>query len=149
MLAGIALWGSTYKNIGVSRLKLRVAFCRRLRSCRREYCRGARSMPFFRDHELTVHYLERGRGEPLLLVHGLGSSGADWAFQVAALEQRFRIIVPDLPGSGHSLPPRNEYTIAGFAAALWKLMDHLRIERPNIVGFSLGVAVALEMATLR
>ncbi|HEX3951066.1 MAG TPA: alpha/beta hydrolase [Steroidobacteraceae bacterium] len=106
-------------------------------------------MAFFHDDELTIHYLERGRGEPLLLIHGLGCSGADWAFQVAALEHRFRIIVPDLPGSGHSLPPRNEYTIAGFAAALWKLMDHLQIVRPNIVGFSLGGAVALEMATLR
>src|SRR5580704_8219955 len=106
-------------------------------------------MPFFRDDGLSIHYLERGRGEPLLLIHGLGSSGADWAFQVAALEHRFRVIVPDLPGSGHSLPPRSEYTIAGFASALWKLMDHLEIARPNIVGFSLGGAVALEMATLR
>jgi len=106
-------------------------------------------MPFFQNDELSIHYLERGRGEPLLLIHGLGSSGADWAFQVAALEQRFRVIVPDLPGSGHSSPPRREYTIAGFASALWKLMDHLKIARPNIVGFSLGGAVALEMATLR
>ena len=106
-------------------------------------------MPFFHDGESSIHYLERGRGEPLLLIHGLGSSGADWAFQVAALEHRFRIIVPDLPGSGHSAPPPSEYTIAGFAHALWKLMDHLRITKPNIVGFSLGGAVALEMATLR
>ena len=106
-------------------------------------------MPFFRNDELSIHYLERGRGEPLLLIHGLGGSGADWAFQVTALEHRFRIIVPDLPGSGHILPPRSEYTIAGFASALWKLMDHLKIVRPNIVGFSLGGAVALEMATLR
>jgi 3-oxoadipate enol-lactonase len=106
-------------------------------------------MPFFRNDELSIHYLQRGRGEPLLLIHGLGGSGADWAFQVAALEHRFRVIVPDLPGSGHSLPPRSEYTIAGFASALWKLMDHLKIVRPNIVGFSLGGAVALEMATLR
>jgi 3-oxoadipate enol-lactonase len=106
-------------------------------------------MPFFRDDELSIHYLERGRGEPLLLIHGLGCSGADWAFQVAALERRFRVIVPDLPGSGHSAPPPDEYTIAGFADALWKLMDHLGIKQPNLVGFSLGGAVALEMATLR
>jgi 3-oxoadipate enol-lactonase len=106
-------------------------------------------MPFFRDDEFSIHYLERGRGEPILMIHGLGSSGADWAFQVAALEQRFRIIIPDLPGSGHSPPPRNDYTIEGFAHALWKLMDHLKIATPNIIGFSLGGAVALEMATLR
>jgi pimeloyl-ACP methyl ester carboxylesterase len=98
---------------------------------------------------MSIHYLERGRGEPLLLIHGLGCSGADWAFQVAALENHFRIIIPDLPGSGHSRPPATEYTIAGFAHALWKLMDHLGLQTPNIVGFSLGGAVALEMATLR
>ena len=68
-------------------------------------------MPFFRDDDLSIHYLERGHGEPILLIHGLGSSGADWAFQVAALEPHFRIIVPDLPGSGHSSPPLTEYTI--------------------------------------
>ncbi|HEY2145535.1 MAG TPA: alpha/beta hydrolase [Steroidobacteraceae bacterium] len=106
-------------------------------------------MPFFRDDGLMIHYLERGRGEPLLLIHGLGSSGADWAFQVAALEHRFRIIVPDLPGSGHSSPPLDEYSISGFADALWKLMDHMGIAQTNIVGFSLGGAVALEMATRR
>jgi 3-oxoadipate enol-lactonase len=106
-------------------------------------------MPFFQDDGRSIHYLERGRGEPLLLIHGLGSSGADWAFQVAALEPHFRIIVPDLPGSGHSSPPRGEYTIAGFAVAMWKLMDHLKIARTNIVGFSLGGAVALEMAAQR
>jgi pimeloyl-ACP methyl ester carboxylesterase len=106
-------------------------------------------MPFFSDVESSIHYLERGRGEPLLLIHGLGCNGAAWAFQVAALEHRFRLIIPDLPGSGHSSPPRSEYTIAGFAHAMWRLMDHLKIPRTNIVGFSLGGAVALEMATLR
>lgn len=106
-------------------------------------------MAFFRDEQSCIHYLERGRGEPLLLIHGLGCSGAAWAFQVAALEQRFRLIIPDLPGSGHSAPPRNEYTIAGFANAMWRLMDHLKIRQTNIVGFSLGGAVALEMASIR
>jgi 3-oxoadipate enol-lactonase len=84
-----------------------------------------------------------------VLIHGLGGSGADWAFQVAALEKRFRVIVPDLPGCGHSPPPRDEYTIAGFAAALWSLLDHLRVPRTNIIGFSMGGAVALEMAAQR
>ena len=54
-------------------------------------------MPFFRNEDISLHYLERGQGEPLMLIHGLGCSGAAWAFQVAALEKRFRVIVPDLP----------------------------------------------------
>ena len=106
-------------------------------------------MAFFRDEKSSLHYLVRGYGEPLLLIHGLGGSGADWAFQVAALEKRFRVIVPDLPGSGHSPPPRDEYTIDGFATTLWSLLDHLGIARTNIIGFSLGGAVALEMAARR
>jgi 3-oxoadipate enol-lactonase len=106
-------------------------------------------MAYFRGKKTSLHYLVRGRGECLLLIHGLGCSGADWALQVAALEKRFRVIVPDLPGSGFSPPPREEYTIAGFATALWSLLDHLGISQTNIIGFSLGGAVALEMAAQR
>src|ERR1700730_15918806 len=104
-------------------------------------------MPFFQDVDSSIHYLQRGQGEALLLIHGLGCTGADWAFQVAALERDYRVIVPDLPGSGHSPAPRDGYDIKGYAAALWRLLDHLNIERVNIVGFSLGGAVALEMAS--
>ncbi len=106
-------------------------------------------MPLFIHDGRPLHYLERGHGEPLLLIHGLGSSGADWALQVAALEERFRIIVPDLPGSGHSAPPRRGCTIGGFAEALWSLLTHLGEPRINIVGFSLGGAVGMEMALQR
>jgi pimeloyl-ACP methyl ester carboxylesterase len=106
-------------------------------------------MAFFHNEKHSLHYLVRGRGEPLVLIHGLGGSGADWAFQVAVLERRFRVIVPDLPGSGHSPPPRDEYTIAGFASALWSLLDYLGVPRANIIGFSMGGAVALEMAAQR
>ena len=97
----------------------------------------------------SLYYLLRGHGDPLLLIHGLGSSGADWAMQVAALEGRFRLIVPDLPGCGHSGLLPVECSIAGFAKSLWALLDHLEIERPNIIGFSPGGAVALEMALQR
>ncbi len=97
----------------------------------------------------SIHYLERGRGEPLILIHGLGSSGADWVLQVAALQRRFRVIIPDLPGCGHSARPRRSCSIAGFAAALWSLLDHLGVRQTNIVGFSLGGAVGMEMALQR
>lgn len=95
----------------------------------------------------ALHYRVRGHGPYLLLIHGLGSSGADWEFQARALEGRFRIIVPDLPGSGNSIPVgKDQCTIAGFALSLWALLDHLKASPVNIIGFSLGGAVALEMA---
>jgi 3-oxoadipate enol-lactonase len=95
---------------------------------------------------LGLHYRQRGDGQPVLLIHGLGCSGADWALQIAALERRFRLIVPDLPGCGSSAPPPGPYSIEGFASALWSLLNELQVAKINIVGFSMGGAVALEMA---
>ncbi len=106
-------------------------------------------MPEFLDGERTLHYCIRGRGEPVLLIHGLGSSGADWNFQLPALQPRFRTIMPDLPGCGRSGRSPAGYAIDASARSLWSLLDGLGVERPNIVGFSLGGAVALEMALLR
>jgi len=104
----------------------------------------------FRQKNKTraLYYRVRGKGENLLLIHGLGCSGADWEVQVRALERRFRVVIPDLPGSGYSSSP-DKYDIADFAEALWGLLDHLNIARTNIAGFSFGGAVALEMALQR
>jgi 3-oxoadipate enol-lactonase len=106
-------------------------------------------MAYFVRNGAALHYLERGKGEPLILIHGLGSSGADWAFQVPALESGFRIIIPDLPGSGHSASLHETCSIERLAAALWALCDHLECSHINVVGFSLGGAVGLEMALMR
>lgn len=96
-----------------------------------------------------LHYRVHGMGEPVLLIHGLGSSGADWSLQVSALESGFRVIVPDLPGCGSSERAAGGCAIESFADILWSLVDDLDEPRVNIVGFSLGGAVALEMALKR
>jgi pimeloyl-ACP methyl ester carboxylesterase len=106
-------------------------------------------MSVFRNADGELHYQIRGDGEPVLLIHGLGSSGADWAFQLPVLAGRFRVIRPDLPGCGRSDAIPAGYAIKGFAESLWALMDHLGVAGPNLVGFSLGGAVALEMALQR
>lgn len=90
-----------------------------------------------------------GEGPPLLLIHGLGSSGADWAFQIGPLSRHFTLIVPDLRGCGGSEAPAGGYRIEQFADDLWRLLDRLQIARPSLVGFSMGGAVALEMALQR
>jgi 3-oxoadipate enol-lactonase len=76
-------------------------------------------------------------GEPVLLIHGLGSSGADWALQVSAFESGFRVIVPDLPGCGSSERSTGGCSIGSFADILWSLMDDLDEPEVNIVGFLL------------
>lgn len=83
--------------------------------------------------------------QPLLLVHGLGSTGADWAFQIEALAEHFRVLVPDLPGAGGS-PLRGEHSIRGYAGDLIELLDAWQLTRVHVVGFSMGGAVALQMA---
>lgn len=114
----------------------------------RHYCRSKAPQVLINAMP-HVHYSTTGNGEAVLLIHGLGSSGADWAFQVAALESRFRVITPDLPGSGRSKALAGAPGIAELAQSLWSLMDELHIVSVNIAGFSLGGAVALEMALQR
>jgi len=106
-------------------------------------------MPFILDQRRRMHYLERGQGAPTVLIHGLGSSGADWAFQAPALAPHGRIIVPDLSGCGHSSAPERGYSVAAWAAETWAMLDALGVQSPNLVGFSMGGAVALEMALQR
>jgi 3-oxoadipate enol-lactonase len=96
-----------------------------------------------------LYYRVRGTGENLLLIHGLGSSGADWECQIRSLERRFRVISPDLPGCGFSSPIEGGFDIRDLAYNLWALLDHLKISTSNVAGFSFGGAVALEMALQR
>lgn len=107
-------------------------------------------MSFFYYDGLPIHYKEYGMGEPVLLVHGLGCSGADWELQVAWLKHRgFRLVVPDLPGCGVSAPPCGKYSICALAGALWAMVNELALPQVNIVGFSMGGAIALQMAIER
>lgn len=96
-----------------------------------------------------LYYQTFGAGEPLVLIHGLGSSGDDWAFQIAPLASRHLLVVPDLRGSGRSSAPRGPYSIGQFAEDLWRLLDALNLRRVHLLGFSLGGAVAMEMALQR
>jgi len=106
-------------------------------------------MPTLALDDTEIYYECTGTGAALLLIHGLGSSGDDWAFQRDAFARQHTLILPDLRGSGRSAKPHGPYSIAQFAGDLWALLDALGIETVQIRGFSLGGAVAIEMALLR
>jgi 2-succinyl-6-hydroxy-2,4-cyclohexadiene-1-carboxylate synthase len=74
-------------------------------------------------------------------------SRADWADTISALDDRFYCVAPDLPGHGASvgLPPE-DYTIEGTTRALLSLLDELDIERPAVVGYSMGGRLAQYLA---
>ena len=87
-----------------------------------------------------------GEGEPVLLIHGLGSCGPDWEPQIAALRQDYRVITPDLRGHGHSSKPRLGYSMELFARDMVALLDALQTGPAHIVGISLGGMIAFQMA---
>lgn len=90
-----------------------------------------------------------GESPVLLLIHGLGSSGDDWAFQRDDFSRQHRLILPDLRGSGRSSKPDGRYSIRAFADDLWALLDTLGVATTAILGFSMGGAVAIEMALVQ
>ena len=106
-------------------------------------------MPTIEVNATQLYYECIGRGPPLLLIHGLGSSSDDWAFQREDFSRRHTLILPDLRGSGRSGKPPGPYSIHQFATDLWALLDAVEIKYTDILGFSLGGAVAQEMALMR
>jgi len=91
-----------------------------------------------------LHYLDEGQGLPLLLLHGFGEDHRIWNEQ-RALSRRFRLIAPDLPGSGHS-PLQPDSSMEGLAGCVLDLLDAEGIDRCVVLGHSMGGYVALAFA---
>lgn len=102
-------------------------------------------MPVFSTGGLSLHYETSGASEPLLLLHGLGSSGLDWGEQVPAFSSHYQVITPDLAGFGRSDKLTQPHSIAEYAGDMFALLDHLGIDRCHVFGYSLGGAVAFQM----
>mgnify|MGYP006277452141 CR=1 FL=1 len=103
-------------------------------------------MPFFLADGARIHYEEQGSGAPLLLIHGLGSSGRDWALQRPFVQARHRVITCDLRGHGRSDCPPGPYSIPQFARDVALLLRHCEASPAHVVGLSMGGMVALELA---
>lgn len=93
----------------------------------------------------SIHLRRVGTGEPLLLVHGIGSSEHAWDPVIADLANHRELIAIDLPGYGRSPQDGVAPTVDGFADALADLCTELGMDRPHVAGHSLGGAVALEL----
>jgi pimeloyl-ACP methyl ester carboxylesterase len=91
--------------------------------------------------------MTQGRGEPLLLLHGLGGSSAVWDPVIGRLAAEREVLALDLPGFGSTpqLAPELEPTAANLAAAVNEACEARGIDRPHVAGNSLGGWVGLEM----
>ena len=95
-----------------------------------------------------IAHTRTGEGEPLLLLHGLGATGAIWEPVSGRLAQEREAIAIDLPGFGDSapLPDGVAPSPANLAAAISRFCEGLGVGRPHVAGNSLGAWVGLEMA---
>jgi pimeloyl-ACP methyl ester carboxylesterase len=89
---------------------------------------------------LTIH---PGSGPALVLIHGISSSGAVWLPVVEALGERFTPITLDLRGHGASGKPASGYLYDDYIGDLDRVLAHLGLERPLVMGHSLGGLIAL------
>src|SRR5262245_45465042 len=101
---------------------------------------------------VKIHYIDRGKGEPIVLVHGGTSSLESWvrAGVVTNLEKDFRVIAFDARGSGRSSKPHDPKQYGRQQALdVPRLLDALKLDRAHIVGFSLGASTVAQLLTLR
>jgi len=97
---------------------------------------------------VKAHYVDRGEGPVIVLLHGIGMSVHSWRFNIGPLSRSFRVIAVDLPGFGGSgKPERFLYDLTGFARWVCALLDALGVSRAAFVGNSMGGGVAYTIAT--
>jgi pimeloyl-ACP methyl ester carboxylesterase len=109
-------------------------------------------MPSFHNGAVEIAYLDEGEGDPILLVHGFASTkNVNWVYPTWVSELRKngrRVIAFDNRGHGDSakLYDAGAYEIGIMADDIGALMDHLKIERADVMGYSLGSRMTAALA---
>lgn len=96
---------------------------------------------------MRLHYKTYGTGQPVILLHGFGEDSTIWDKQVEYLKDKYRLIVPDLPGTGASLLLQKEdAAISDYAELIKQLLDEEKIEKALMIGHSMGGYITLAFA---
>jgi 3-oxoadipate enol-lactonase len=103
-------------------------------------------MPIVHANGIDLYYETRGTGEPVLLIHGLGSSTRDWSPQIDALSKQFTVVAFDVRGHGRSSKPRGRYTVPLFTEDTIALIRELSLGPVHVVGISMGGMIAFQLA---
>jgi 4,5:9,10-diseco-3-hydroxy-5,9,17-trioxoandrosta-1(10),2-diene-4-oate hydrolase len=103
---------------------------------------------FIKINAINIRYWAEGQGDPIILIHGMAGSATGWLPSFSALSAQRRVIAMDLVGHGRSgdLPDPCTPDSAYLARFVNDFMAELKIERADIVGHSMGSAIALLLA---
>ena len=94
-----------------------------------------------------MHYVRTGSGTPpLVFVHGFACSSDDWGLQIKELKKQFEIVACDLRGHGQTQGRPQECTIENFGGDVAALVSVLHLDKPILIGHSMGCRVVLEAA---
>lgn len=98
---------------------------------------------------IQLHYEEKGSGETLLLLHGLGESSFTWRYLVDDLAKQYRVISLDMKGFGQSPKPKDgRYSIYDQAIMVKQFIEQQKLNNVTLVGHSLGGGVALALTLM-
>lgn len=101
---------------------------------------------------VNIHYTVEGAGEPVVLIHGLYSSAQiNWKLPgiVADLAESYRVIAFDARGHGRSDKPEDDGAYGTqMVEDVVRLLDHLKVRRAHVVGYSMGGMIALKLVAL-
>jgi len=103
-------------------------------------------MPILQLRDIRLYYEVAGEGDPIVFIHGLGSSARDWEYQVPFFAPRYRVVVFDVRGHGRSDKPPGPYSVPLFAQDTAALIRALEAAPAHVVGISMGGMIALQLA---
>jgi pimeloyl-ACP methyl ester carboxylesterase len=86
-----------------------------------------------------------GAGEPVVLLHGLSGSHNWWRYTIPALLDRYEVHIPELVGFGRSRGGRAQPSISEMASLMTEWLDHMEVERPHLIGHSMGGQICVHM----
>lgn len=96
--------------------------------------------------KLGQHYVDAGKGEVVVLLHGWPQTWYCWRHVIPLLSDRYRVVAPDLRGLGDSADPGTGYAKRDIAADVNELLDGLGIDQYHLVGHDWGGVVAWSLA---
>ncbi len=103
-------------------------------------------MPMIKISDINIYYEITGKGDPILFLHGLGSSTRDWEKQVSEFSKVNQVITTDFRGHGRSAKPSGPYSIELFANDIATFLRSILTTPAHIVGLSMGGAVSFHLA---